>query len=119
MALAVHCKARSCYESQSRHLKNEGIAATHTAFASGCTTQKILPTGLYKLRTSVTTYFFTGTQIDLCYHVRELPPCHSWGRPRPRPMNNYLQRTFVEKEDPMYTTHRTDWELFYVFIAIM
>jgi len=54
--LAVQCKAQRCYESQSRQLKNEGekifsachgqIAATHTASASGCTTQKMLPTGL-------------------------------------------------------------------------
>jgi len=57
--LVVQCKAQRCYESQSRQLKNEGekiflrftrtiaaYAPLHTAFASGRTTQKMLPTGL-------------------------------------------------------------------------
>ena len=47
--LAVQRKAQRCYESQSRQLKNEGEKnfPLHTAFASGRTTQKMLPTGLY------------------------------------------------------------------------
>jgi len=57
--LAVQCKAQRFYDSQSRQLKNEGekflprfartdrrYAPLHTTFASGRTTQKMLPTGL-------------------------------------------------------------------------
>ena len=58
--LAVQCKAQRCYKSQSRQLKNEGekiflhiaqlnqhYAPLSTAFSSGRTTLKLLPTALH------------------------------------------------------------------------
>jgi len=73
--LAVQCKAQRCYGSQSQQLKNEGeknfphfvqmdhhYTLLYTAFASGCTTHRMLPTGLKKIFTIL--YFAAKTSFN-------------------------------------------------------